>query len=83
MHNIILQTNILSIATEIPAIDNRFYTQTIDEEKDAALAYDDKRIPEELKDLAAKYLADNNRDAEKRKNGQTTKLITQLAKQMT
>lgn len=53
MHNIVLQNNLVELGTGIPAIDNVAYGQAIDEA--AAGATDDKRIPEELKELASKY----------------------------
>ena len=53
MHNIVLQNNLVELGTGIPAIDNVAYGQAIDET--TAGAVDDKRIPEELKELASKY----------------------------
>jgi len=54
MHNIVLQNNLVELGTGIPAIDNVAYGQTIDEERDSKEATDDPRIPDVLKDLAAK-----------------------------
>ena len=54
MHNIVLQNNLVELGTGIPAIDNVAYGQTIDEERDSKEATDDPRIPNALKDLAAK-----------------------------
>jgi len=52
MHNIVLQNNLTELGTGIPAIDNVAYGQVIDLERDAKEAYDDPRIPDELKDIA-------------------------------
>ena len=53
MHKIVLQNNLVELGTGIPVIDNVSYCQVVDEEnKDAD---DDKRISEELKNLAASY----------------------------
>ena len=54
MHNIVLQNNLFELGTGIPAIDNVAYGQVIDEDRDKADAVDDNRIPEELKELAAR-----------------------------
>lgn len=51
-HNLVLQNNLIELGTGIPAIDNVSYGQVVDE--DNPNAYDDPRIPEELKDLAVK-----------------------------
>jgi len=56
MHNIVLQNNLVELGTGIPAIDNIAYGQAIDDERDTKEANDDKRIPDELKDLALNYL---------------------------
>ena len=53
MHRIVLQNNLFELGTGIPAIDNVAYGQIIDEESPQAV--DDKRIPEELKDLASEF----------------------------
>ena len=53
MHNIVLQNNLVELGTGIPAIDNISYGQVVLDNVNEAV--DDSRIPEELKDLAAKY----------------------------
>ena len=53
MHNIVLQNNLVKLGTGIPAIDNISYGQVVLDNVNEAV--DDSRIPEELKDLAAKY----------------------------
>lgn len=59
IHNLVLQTNILSEALKLPVIDtytdHAAYVQEIDQEKDKNEAIDDSRIPEEIKDLALQY----------------------------
>ena len=53
MHNIVLQNNLVELGTGIPAIDNVSYGQVVLDNANEAV--DDARIPDELKDLAAKY----------------------------
>ena len=60
VHNLVLQTNIISEALKLPAIDtyedHPAYVQTIDLEKDQTDAVDDPRIPEDIKELATNYM---------------------------
>lgn len=60
VHNLVLQTNILSEALKLPAIDtyedHPAFVQTIDFEKDKTDAIDDPRIPEDIKELATNYM---------------------------
>ena len=56
IHNIVLKNNLIELGTGIPAIDNVAYGQVIDDDRDKSEAADDPRVPEELKDLASKYL---------------------------
>ena len=60
VHNLVLQTNIISEALKLPAIDtyedHPAFVQTIDFEKDKTDAIDDPRIPEDIKELATNYM---------------------------
>ena len=60
VHNLVLQTNILKEALQLPAIDayedHTAYVQQIDHERDQKEAVDDPRIPDGMKDLALNYL---------------------------
>jgi hypothetical protein len=51
----VLKSDILSLAMDIPAVQKITYAPEIDEERDKKESEDDKRIPEELKQLAEKY----------------------------
>ena len=56
IHNIVMKNNLIELGTGIPAIDNVAYGQVIDDDRDKSEATDDSRVPEELKELASKYL---------------------------
>lgn len=53
VHQIVLKNNLIELGTGIPAIDQVYYGQVIDETNTEAI--DDPRIPEELKELAIKF----------------------------
>lgn len=55
IEEIVLKSDILSLAMDIPAVQKITYAPEIDEERDKKESEDDKRIPEELKQLAEKY----------------------------
>ena len=55
IEEIVLKSNILKLGLDIPAVKKIAYAPAIDFERDAEQAVDDKRIPEELKNLAEKY----------------------------
>ena len=84
VHNLVLQTNILSEALKLPAIDtyedHPAFVQTIDFEKDKTDAIDDPRIPEDIKELATNYM-DNllKLDDDNDKPGAATQFFQSLA----
>ena len=84
VHNLVLQTNILSEALKLPAIDtyedHPAFVQTIDFEKDKTDAIDDPRIPEDIKELATNYM-DNllKTDDDNDKPGAATQFFQSLA----
>ncbi len=84
VHNLVLQTNILSEALKLPAIDtyedHPAYVQTIDFGKDKTDAEDDLRIPEDIKELATNYM-DNllKLDDDNDKLGVATQFFQSLA----
>lgn len=55
IEEIVLKSDILSLAMDIPAVQKITYAPEIDEKRDKKESEDDKRIPEELKQLAEKY----------------------------
>lgn len=84
VHNLVLQTNILSEALKLPSIDtyedHPAYVQTIDMEKDKTDAVEDPRIPDDIKELAANYMdsllkTDDDND----KTGAATQFFQSLA----
>ncbi|MBR1479000.1 MAG: hypothetical protein IJ608_13735 [Lachnospiraceae bacterium] len=82
LHNIVLQTDISERVTDVPAIDNIRYGQTVDVSRDGTEAHKDESIPAELKEQAARY-AENllNPDAPKTQPGEMTRTFSTLGKE--
>ena len=82
LHNIVLQTDILSYVDDSPEVDNIRYAQAIDEERDKNEAMEDTSIPEELKAQAEKY-TDNflDPDSSKAKPGAITNFYAEIGRQ--
>ncbi|MCD7751947.1 MAG: Mu transposase C-terminal domain-containing protein [Lachnospiraceae bacterium] len=59
LRTLVLKSDILDRGVNIPPIEEFSYAQAVDEERNKDSAVDDKRVPEELKEAAVKFSAQN------------------------